>query len=161
LRDNVPDNKVMQERRQTILDDLPALTTARDPLACLDRLRQNARVQGGGTKAVWCDEATYEAVKEALTEFREAVDRTIEQWTYQADAPLPAAAIGLAALRVVEQVGRVYDRHKQAGAWLDFDDLLLGARDLLRDHPELRRRAAAGIRLLLVDEFQDTDPIQT
>ena len=45
---------------------------------------------------------------------------------------------------------------------LDFDDLLVKARDLLCDpnHPEVRRRLAASIERLLVDECQDTDPLQ-
>ena len=34
------------------------------------------------------------------------------------------------------------------------------ARDLLRDHPEARTATAARYRCLLVDEFQDTDPLQ-
>jgi ATP-dependent helicase/nuclease subunit A len=43
---------------------------------------------------------------------------------------------------------------------LEFHDLLVRARDLLRDHPEVRRQLAARHRRLLVDEFQDTDPLQ-
>jgi len=43
---------------------------------------------------------------------------------------------------------------------LGFDDLLLLARDLLRDDAGVRAREAARIRALLVDEFQDTDPLQ-
>ncbi len=41
-----------------------------------------------------------------------------------------------------------------------FDGLLSLARDLLRDHPEIREAARRRHRLLLVDEFQDTDPMQ-
>jgi ATP-dependent helicase/nuclease subunit A len=41
-----------------------------------------------------------------------------------------------------------------------FASLLRDARDLLADHPTLRAEVRAGIDQLLVDEFQDTDPIQ-
>jgi len=41
-----------------------------------------------------------------------------------------------------------------------FYDLLTWARDLLRDHPDLRRRAQARFDRIFVDEFQDTDPLQ-
>ena len=41
-----------------------------------------------------------------------------------------------------------------------FDDLLRLARDLLRDHPTIRRRIKQRYRMLLVDEFQDIDPLQ-
>ena len=43
---------------------------------------------------------------------------------------------------------------------LPFDALLLLTRDLLADHPVVRRRISRGLQLLLVDEFQDTDPLQ-
>jgi ATP-dependent helicase/nuclease subunit A len=41
-----------------------------------------------------------------------------------------------------------------------FDGLLVLARNLLRDHPGIRRQLKSRFRLLLVDEFQDTDPLQ-
>ncbi|HEX5414294.1 MAG TPA: UvrD-helicase domain-containing protein, partial [Chloroflexota bacterium] len=41
-----------------------------------------------------------------------------------------------------------------------FHDLLVWARDLLRDHPEVRARARARFERIFVDEFQDTDPLQ-
>src|SRR5690606_9175547 len=37
---------------------------------------------------------------------------------------------------------------------------LLCPRNLLRDNPDVCRRAAQGIAFLMVDEFQDTDPVQ-
>jgi ATP-dependent helicase/nuclease subunit A len=43
---------------------------------------------------------------------------------------------------------------------VDFHDLLLRARDLLRDHPEVRRELSERFRFLLIDELQDTDPVQ-
>src|SRR5262249_17168627 len=47
-----------------------------------------------------------------------------------------------------------------AGGRLNFQDLLLFARDLLRDHTEARRDFQSRFTPILVDEFQDTDPIQ-
>jgi ATP-dependent helicase/nuclease subunit A len=43
---------------------------------------------------------------------------------------------------------------------LDFAGLLLGARDLLRDRPDVREKLKERCRALFVDEFQDTDPLQ-
>jgi ATP-dependent helicase/nuclease subunit A len=51
------------------------------------------------------------------------------------------------------------ERYLAAGQ-VSFDGLLALARDLLRDRPETRRHARERFRLLLVDEFQDTDPLQ-
>ena len=48
---------------------------------------------------------------------------------------------------------------EETGA-LDFQDLLLKARNLLRDSREVRAYFQKRFRYLLVDEFQDTDPLQ-
>jgi ATP-dependent helicase/nuclease subunit A len=50
-------------------------------------------------------------------------------------------------------------RFLEAG-WVGFDGLLARARDLLKHHPEVRRRLKQQFRTILVDEFQDTDPVQ-
>ncbi|MBM4134701.1 MAG: hypothetical protein FJ245_13160 [Nitrospira sp.] len=47
-----------------------------------------------------------------------------------------------------------------ARGFVSFDGLLARARDLLRDHPAIRRELKARFRAVLVDEFQDTDPVQ-
>jgi ATP-dependent helicase/nuclease subunit A len=49
---------------------------------------------------------------------------------------------------------------KDARAVLNFDDLLTRTRDALDADPALASRAAAGLRHLLMDEFQDTDHTQ-
>lgn len=51
--------------------------------------------------------------------------------------------------------------YKRSAALLDFDDLLRAARNLLRAHPSVRSALAEQYQHVLVDEFQDTDPIQT
>jgi ATP-dependent exoDNAse (exonuclease V) beta subunit len=43
---------------------------------------------------------------------------------------------------------------------LEFHDLLVGARDLLRSRPDVSAGLGEQYRYLLIDEFQDTDPIQ-
>ena len=56
-----------------------------------------------------------------------------------------------------------YERRKQVMGWLDFDDLILKARDLLTD-PAVAAwvlyRLDGGIDHILVDEAQDTSPAQ-
>lgn len=47
-----------------------------------------------------------------------------------------------------------------ASGWLSFDGLLSRARALLHDHPSVRERIKRDYRAVLVDEFQDTDPVQ-
>jgi len=43
---------------------------------------------------------------------------------------------------------------------LVFDDLILQLRNLLRDDLDARRRMRGRFRVLMIDEFQDTDPLQ-
>jgi exodeoxyribonuclease-5 len=50
--------------------------------------------------------------------------------------------------------------YKRAAALLDFDDLLHAARDLLVEHDHVREALANRFQYVLVDEFQDTDPLQ-
>ncbi|MBI3806349.1 MAG: UvrD-helicase domain-containing protein [Nitrospirae bacterium] len=52
-------------------------------------------------------------------------------------------------------------RHRfHASGWIAFDGLLARAKTLLRDHPTVRARIKQTYRAILVDEFQDTDPVQ-
>lgn len=53
-----------------------------------------------------------------------------------------------------------YQDRKRAAAVLDFDDLLLQVRKLVREHEEVRQAIGRRYKYLLVDEFQDTDRIQ-
>ncbi len=69
-------------------------------------------------------------------------------------------ARALAIVRLVTDTARRYAEGKRARGALDFADLTLGARDLLRDHAELRRDVVHGIDALLVDELQDTNAVQ-
>lgn len=63
-------------------------------------------------------------------------------------------------LRTLLAARRVYDRLRGEARQLNFQDLLLRAADLLRRHPPVRRYFRRRFTHLLVDEFQDTDPIQ-
>ena len=68
-------------------------------------------------------------------------------------------AVREAAL-ALREFGAAYAAGKDRAGALDFDDLLLKARDLLRGSAAVRRELATGISHLLVDEYQDTDPLQ-
>jgi ATP-dependent exoDNAse (exonuclease V) beta subunit len=62
--------------------------------------------------------------------------------------------------KLLELYGRRYDAAKDALSALDFDDLELRARDLLRDAPALRAAVRERFAHVMVDEFQDTNPLQ-
>ena len=86
----------------------------------------------------------YEALKASLTAFERAADADL------------ACLLQRELLACVDLYG---DLKTRAGA-LDFLDLLLKARDLVRDCAPVRRAFQDRFRYILVDEFQDTDPLQ-
>ena len=53
-----------------------------------------------------------------------------------------------------------YAQQKRAAAVLDFDDLLLHARELVIGREDVRQALRRRYQHIFVDEFQDTDPIQ-
>jgi ATP-dependent exoDNAse (exonuclease V) beta subunit len=60
----------------------------------------------------------------------------------------------------LDEVLDEFGRFKRDAAVLDFDDLLEKARALLRGHDAVRCSLAERYQYILIDEFQDTDPIQ-
>jgi ATP-dependent exoDNAse (exonuclease V) beta subunit len=68
----------------------------------------------------------------------------------------------LAALLHTELMACVamYERLKTREGALDFLDLLVRARDLVKDNAEVRSHFQDRFRRIFVDEFQDTDPLQ-
>lgn len=59
-----------------------------------------------------------------------------------------------------EPLAKLYADYKRTAALLDFDDLLYHARDLLAGNEHVRQTLAQRYPRILVDEFQDTDPLQ-
>jgi ATP-dependent DNA helicase UvrD/PcrA len=53
-----------------------------------------------------------------------------------------------------------YSSRKQEQNLLDYDDLLVYLQILLRQHPEVRERISSKHLYIMVDEYQDTNPIQ-
>ena len=60
----------------------------------------------------------------------------------------------------LRQVLARFDGAKRGAALIDFDDLMVKARDLLSSSPEVRAALGARFTAVLVDEFQDTDRLQ-
>jgi ATP-dependent helicase/nuclease subunit A len=73
--------------------------------------------------------------------------------------PREIACCGLLA-ELLERFGARYAELKRRRSGLDFDDLELLTRDLLRDNPGLRERYRARFEHVLVDELQDVNPLQ-
>ena len=97
--------------------------------------------------------------------------RRLKEEPYQAYLEAHAACVqaltdaGAVAdyLLLDDLLGRYAARYAAAKAQvggLDFDDLELRARDLLREHPTVAARIRGRYACILVDEFQDTNPVQ-
>lgn len=95
------------------------------------------------------------AGREDLLERREELLRWIEEFRRRADADL-------ASLLRDEMAGVVdeYNERKRRSGKLDFIDLLISVRDLVRDQREVRNYLQDRFTHLFIDEFQDTDPLQ-
>jgi ATP-dependent helicase/nuclease subunit A len=83
------------------------------------------------------------------------------------DAAVAAALEDLAARdrallqELLATFAATYAEAKRRESALDFEDLQLEARDLLRDDPEIRERERQRFAAIMVDEFQDTNRLQT
>src|SRR5262249_13712375 len=79
----------------------------------------------------------------------------LEDFARRADADL-AALVQQELLATIT----AYEPLKVPAGPLDFLDLLLRTRDLLRDRADVRAELQASFSHIFVDEFQDTDPLQ-
>jgi ATP-dependent helicase/nuclease subunit A len=121
--------------------------TAAELLELLDRDRRPDRLMNltgfkarGDRAAAYCE--TLAAVEQAALDEAAARDRALLQ-------------------ELLTVFAERYAEAKTRESAVDFEDLQLEARDLLRSQPELRAREQARFRSILVDEFQDTNRLQT
>jgi ATP-dependent exoDNAse (exonuclease V) beta subunit len=86
---------------------------------------------------------------------KEACDACLPRWAEVLAAPAKRELCALLA-----DAEHRYRERKRLARALDFDDLLIGVRDLLRDNEPLRQDQRRCIRALLVDEYQDVNALQ-
>ncbi len=153
-----PNAEVMKNVRRLVAE-VPKLHEAPDLAAKIEELTELAKVGRSGKKD-WPDEAMYEAVKKAFEDFRGDLPKRFEVFTAGADGVADAARIGQCFLRVALAADDAYRARKKRAGVLDFQDLLTLTRDLLRDHADVREQLRHRFRFLLLDELQDTDPVQ-
>ncbi|MBI5180799.1 MAG: ATP-dependent helicase, partial [Nitrospirae bacterium] len=61
----------------------------------------------------------------------------------------------------IERALKIYKEKKQKANLMDFDDLLLNWHRLLKEQPKIKERLAMQFQHILVDEFQDTNKLQS
>ncbi|MFN2633569.1 MAG: UvrD-helicase domain-containing protein [Thermoanaerobaculia bacterium] len=100
----------------------------------------------------WLNKALAQSISAAMEDFRaEVLDPALRSWREYLH-PIAMAAI----VPAVEE----YAAWRRREARVNFQDQLLFARNLLRDQPAVRLSLRERFTPVLVDEFQDTDPIQ-
>jgi ATP-dependent helicase/nuclease subunit A len=132
-----------------------AFNSESDPSA-LDALRDLAELLPSAQSATI--KALVQSIKSLLDKSGKGVGisgQLIDLWGEQR-AVQPTLDI---ARTVATIAGKIAERKRAEGV-VTFDDLLSLSLRLLRDHPEGARRYRGTLRALLVDEYQDTDPIQ-
>ena len=105
---------------------------------------------------------------ETLLDLAELSDRSEAAEAYEeARLAVEQAALEALAARDREQLqelllayDRAYRAAKDRESALDFEDLQLLARELLRDNEEIRERESWRFKSIMVDEFQDTNRLQ-
>lgn len=119
-----------------------------DDLERLRMLRDRPGLRRVGSTKHWHDvDAVRAAEREVFSTAAAACDTLVH-----AALAVVVAAVAAAVLAEADQRRRDGD--------LQFQDLLVQARTMLRDSPEARQAAHRRYRRLLLDEFQDTDPLQ-
>ncbi len=93
--------------------------------------------------------------REAVVEARDRLVDALVAFRDVADADLAAQVHAALAGATAN-----YEARKQRAGAVDFLDLLIRARNLVRDDRQVRAEFQRRFRYLLVDEFQDTDPLQ-
>ena len=97
--------------------------------------------------AAWGEDPDAEALYERALDVAEDV------------SPRAEAAVRRAARLLVPFAERFRREYARRG-WVSFDGLLRRARDLVRDDARVREESKRRFATLLIDEFQDTDPLQ-
>ena len=122
--------------------------------------------------AIYDDDDQTAAVKRALAQLELSTDdyppRSMRaQISYAKNHGLTSEEMAASAAEARDdvrqkaaEVFRVYNEILRKAAALDFDDLLLRAVELLREHADVRAAWNARFHYLMVDEFQDTNRSQ-
>lgn len=157
-----PAGDVMAERFAILRATIAELGDATQVSEHLETLHENAKVQGGLAAKKWPNPGDHEAFKLAATALRARIKSIQGGIEFDPVEALPIAKYGLQLLEVTRDIVAAYEQRKQRAAALDFDDLMIRSRELLtsKEHPHVSRRVAAGIKHLLIDEFQDTNKLQ-
>ncbi len=125
---------------------------------------ESSIVLRGGSKKNWDSEEIFNAVKSSLSRMRDRVraERILALELNEADRA--ASHVAARLVRLYERARARFTRLKRDRAAVDFNDLEEITEAMLTAHPEVRARYSDPekglVRAMMIDEFQDTSPIQ-
>ncbi len=129
-------------------------------LAAARRLAEDITLRGGSAKR-WPSKADLDAAKNALRDLRDAFREAVKHLpAFDEAVEQEHLALARAFYRTAVRTIDAYEAAKRDRSALDFEDLQIRARDLLRDRPRVRQACRRHFRALLVDELQDTNLLQ-
>jgi ATP-dependent helicase/nuclease subunit A len=153
----------VQQHLAQLADELRTERVLDQPLgASLATIQALARVQGVCKVADWDNAADFERYKKAAQKLRDLIKCLAPQKPTDLDAARHAASLGLALVRLAADASTALEAAKARRNQLEFDDLLARAKTLLLDpaNEAIRQQTAGRTRLMMVDEFQDTNRLQ-
>ena len=117
-------------------------------------------LRGGSAKA-WPSKEAFDDAGAALKALRETVRDALSVLPPYDDAvERTHLALARAFYRTAGRAIEAYEAAKRERSALDFEDLQIRVRDLLRDHADVLGECRRRFRAILVDELQDTNPLQ-
>ncbi|MBU4203899.1 MAG: UvrD-helicase domain-containing protein [Acidobacteria bacterium] len=123
-----------------------------DPLVLMETLEGLDRSGFTPTLKLWPDSDTAKKVEADLESFRDDVVRPgLVHWREYRHSRV---------LRFLKPAVEFYAERRRNRSLVNFTDLLMGVANLLRDNADVRAYFQKKFTHILVDEFQDTDPIQ-
>ena len=158
LRARAPQTGQQDTLMQTLdrLDFLHSVSDWGDPVVCLELLGTLGESKVKPTQMLWADTPTGKKEVKAL-------ELDFIQFLTDSATPLVVRWREYRypiVMRVLRRATQDYAAERHANGTLGFDDLLFLCARLLREHPQVRDELGLRYRHLLVDEFQDTDPVQ-
>ncbi len=140
-------HEVLPALRELVSEPAASIKVGRFPAKVENAAWKRGKVKGSGPK--WGGDAedaraVYDRVAEAASEIRTRAS---------------ADALRVLVWLIASEVLRAAEERRREGL-LEFHDLLVHARDLLRRSGRARAALHDRYRYLLLDEFQDTDPLQ-
>ncbi len=148
------------QRLDSLRDLLLDMDWEGDFLAVLQESRGEFHLKGSKPR-YWSDPDAYAVMKASFDRLGETAKEALKLGEFDEAATRAAAESCRRLARLGVLAIEAYHHAKRARGQIDFDDQLLLTRELLRANPEpVARWLERSVGFVLVDEFQDTDPIQ-